>query len=65
MRNLLEYPITMVERIAVISRLYEQSLADLNCGDLTAAVLYDLSQDLKRKALQEEGIKPDSSHNAH
>ena len=62
MRNLLQYPITMAERIACISQLYEKSLLDLAPGDLIACILYDVLDGLKRQCLHEEGIRADHDH---
>lgn len=46
MRNLMEYPITHEEKIKVIDRLYTESLRTLAIGDITAAVLLEIRQDL-------------------
>jgi hypothetical protein len=47
MRNLLQYPITLEEKLQVLDKLIEEKSAGLAPGDITCVALREIKQELE------------------
>ncbi len=63
MRDLVAYPVTQAEKIAVMREIYnetvEKNYEEVICGDMRAIILAEIIADLYKATATEEGIVRD------